>query len=126
MYKPKEISTDERIFKIRDTDDLIFLCNLKDLTLGDIEQIKRVYHLWDFKWKVMSKSYLKEMLKIRDINKLEGMLKSHMWNYEFTSFHSHFVAGVKSLKEIQAMEEVVGKEVYKNLYNKYAPERFKI
>lgn len=59
---PTTIQTDERVFKIVTFDDETVLCNIataKKLLRKDL--IKKVYHLWDYEFKVFPKVGLKAM-----------------------------------------------------------------
>lgn len=59
---PTTINTDERIFKIETFEDETFLCNTKTakeyLERGEI---KKLWNLWNFEFKVYGKGTLKEM-----------------------------------------------------------------
>jgi len=63
MNKPKTIKTNERIFKILSFDGETFLSNLEHIKLKDLEQIKKVSHLWDFKFQPFGKRQLKTMIE---------------------------------------------------------------
>lgn len=59
---PTTVKTDERIFKVLTHDDETVLCNIataKKLLRKDL--IKKVYHLWDYEFKVFPKVGLKAM-----------------------------------------------------------------
>ena len=59
---PTIIKTDERIFKVVTFDGETVLCNL--ITAKKLlrkELIKKVYHLWDYEFKVFPKVGLKAM-----------------------------------------------------------------
>ena len=62
MKKPNSVKTDERIFQITTYSDEIFLCNVGDLEVSDLEQIYRVRHYWNFDFKPFGKKDLKEMI----------------------------------------------------------------
>ena len=59
---PTTIKTDERIFKIETFEDETFLCNIETakeyLEKGEI---KKLWHLWNFKFEVFHKIHLKNM-----------------------------------------------------------------
>lgn len=59
---PDTIRTDERIFKILTFDGDTFLVN-KDTAqmLLSKDEIKSLWHLWNFKWERYSKLHLKNM-----------------------------------------------------------------
>lgn len=59
---PKTIKTDERIFKIQTFDDDKFLCNV-DISKQYLQadNIKKLWHLWDFEFKSFSKKELKNI-----------------------------------------------------------------
>jgi len=56
---PKIIKTDERIFKIQTFDDDTFLCNI-DVAREYLnkDNIKKLWHLWNFKFEKYYKIYL--------------------------------------------------------------------
>lgn len=56
------IKTDERIFKILTFDDDYVLCNLdRAQELLAKGNVKKAWHLWDFKFEVVSKIHIKNM-----------------------------------------------------------------
>ena len=62
MKIPKTIKTDVRIFKVLTYDNDYILCNLstaKELLKNDM--IKKLWHLWNYDFKVFSKIDLKQM-----------------------------------------------------------------
>lgn len=62
MKIPTTINTNERIFKILTYDNDFILCNLstaKELLKKDM--IKKLWHLWNYEFKVYSKNELKQM-----------------------------------------------------------------
>jgi hypothetical protein len=62
MKKGQTIKTDERIFKIITFDDELILCNLQDINLSDLENIKHLSHFWNGDFKRFGKIDLKEMI----------------------------------------------------------------
>lgn len=60
--KPKTIKTTERIFKITTFDDDTFLCNI-DVAKKylHIDNIKKLWHLWNFEFERFGKDQLKNM-----------------------------------------------------------------
>ena len=60
--KPETIKTNERIFKITTFDDETFLCNV-DVAKQYLqeENIKKLWHLWNFKFETYHKIHLKNM-----------------------------------------------------------------
>lgn len=59
---PTTISTDERIFKILTYDNDYILCNVstaKELLKNDM--IQKLWHLWNYEFKVYGKDKLKQM-----------------------------------------------------------------
>jgi hypothetical protein len=62
MKKGQTIKTDERIFKIITFDDELILCNLQDINLSDLENIKHLWHFWNGDFKRFGKIDLKEMI----------------------------------------------------------------
>jgi hypothetical protein len=62
MKKGQTIKTNERIFKIITFDDELILCNLQDINLSDLENIKHLWHFWNGDFKRFGKIDLKEMI----------------------------------------------------------------
>jgi hypothetical protein len=62
MKQPRKVTVKERIFQIEDFDGNIFLCNLKDIELKDLQQIKKLKHYWNHKFEAFGKIDLKEMI----------------------------------------------------------------
>lgn len=60
--RPKTIKTTERIFKIKTFDDETFLCNV-DVAKKylQIDNIKKLWHLWNFEFERFGKDQLKNM-----------------------------------------------------------------
>lgn len=62
MQIPKIINTEERIFKVLTYDNDYMLCNLSTAKeLLDNAMIKKLWHLWNYDFKVYSKNELKQM-----------------------------------------------------------------
>lgn len=60
--EPNTIKTDERIFKILTFDNDYLLCNLdRAQELLNQGNIKKLWHLWNFKFEVFPKIHLKNM-----------------------------------------------------------------
>ena len=122
MYMPREISTDEKILKIKTFNGVTFLCNLKDIKLSDLHQIKEVHSLINFNWSYETKDYLIQ----REKDKFEHLCMSHNWGYEYGT-HNTFITGTKSRQAILDFpKEHIGEDFYKETYNKYAPEALQI
>ena len=66
MKKPKKIKTYCRIFKIINFDNEFVLCNLEHLKIKDLDEIKKVYHLWNGNFEPFVKNVLKEMILTRN------------------------------------------------------------
>lgn len=64
--KVDTISTKSRIFKVSTFDGETFMCNLEHIKLENLEQIKRLYHMWDFEWEPFAKIDLKEMIEVNN------------------------------------------------------------
>ena len=67
MNTPTSIYTNERIFQIQTFDGELILCNLRDIYLKDLEDIKSVKHYWNGNFAILSKRDLKDMLTIEMI-----------------------------------------------------------
>jgi hypothetical protein len=63
MKKGQTIKTNERIFKIITFDDELILCNLQDISINDLENIKHLWHFWNGDFERFGKIDLKEMIK---------------------------------------------------------------
>jgi hypothetical protein len=64
MEAPKTIKTDSRIFKIITFDNDLILCNLENLKMQDLEDIKILHHFWNGNFTPFAKIDLKEMILI--------------------------------------------------------------
>ncbi len=62
MTAPTTISTQERIFLVEDYEGTIFLCNLQDISVKDVSNIKRLKHFWNGRLESFGKKDFKEML----------------------------------------------------------------
>jgi len=60
------VSTKQRIFKVTTFDGDTFLCNLEHIKLEHLDQIKRLYYMWDFEWTPFAKIELKEMIEVNN------------------------------------------------------------
>lgn len=54
---PTTIKTNERIFKVITHDRDTYLCNRDTLHTININDVYKIYHLWDFKFVRISKKY---------------------------------------------------------------------
>lgn len=62
MTIPKIINTDERIFKVLTYDNDYILCNVATAKeLLENAMIKKIWHLWNYEFKVFGKDKLKQM-----------------------------------------------------------------